>query len=241
MESYSRVRGHSTTHFWPDVLENLELRPLMDESRFVKRLEPDDDDVMQKREVEVAGDGEVVECGSGERAGLKFEPEDLELFCLGRTLGTQDYFGQRVLQIATILRNLTFVEENISLMALNSTFLRFVLLCCGSKWNNLHQMGFDMLSNVASEILLREPYMNYIFKIVNKGLESNDRFVVLSCIETLNKLGQNEKNEEVLLRCLEDKVRTLSFTIEQTLYLCIFKFKYLGTFSVRQLKHFYVK
>lgn len=186
----------------------------MDESRFVKRLEPDDDDVMQKREVEVAGDGEVVECGSGERAGLKFEPEDLELFCLGRTLGTQDYFGQRVLQIATILRNLTFVEENISLMALNSTFLRFVLLCCGSKWNNLHQMGFDMLSNVASEILLREPYMNYIFKIVNKGLESNDRFVVLSCIETLNKLGQNEKNEEVLLRCLEDKVRKISsFTI----------------------------
>lgn len=35
LESYSRVRGHSTTHFWPDVLANLDLRPLMDESRFV--------------------------------------------------------------------------------------------------------------------------------------------------------------------------------------------------------------
>lgn len=210
-ESYSRVRGHSTTHFWPDVLENLELLPLMDESRFVKRPESANDgeegDSSSKREVEVAGDGEVVECGSGERAGLKFEPEDLELFCLGRTLGTQDYIGQRVLQVATILRNLTFVEENVPVMAQNSTFLRFILLCCGSKWSSLHQMGFDMLTNIASEVLLREPYMNYIFNVVNKGLESQDRFVVLSCIEVLNKLGQNEKNEEVLLRCLEDKVR----------------------------------
>lgn len=184
----------------------------MDESRFVKRPDsPDDerDDNSPKREVEVAGDGEVVECGSGERAGLKFEPEDLELFCLGRTLGTQDYIGQRVMQIASILRNLTFVEENVPVMAQNSTFLRFVLLCCGSKWNSLHQAGFDMLTNVASEILLREPYMNYILNVINKGLESEDRFVVLSSIEVLNKLGQNEKNEEVLLRCLEDKVNLI--------------------------------
>lgn len=225
VESYSRMRGHSTTHFWPDVLENLDLRPLMDESKFIKRADPDDNEEEdmnksamaraqpQPQEIEVEGDGEVVECGSGERAGLKFEPEDLELFCLGRTMGTQDYIGQRVLQVATVLRNLSFVEENVSVMAQNSTFLRFVLLCCGSKWNSLHQMGFDMLSNISSEVILREPYMNYILNVVNKGLESSDRFVVISCIETLNKLGQNEKNEDVLLKCLEDKVSSLVFSL----------------------------
>ncbi|XP_054261438.1 AT-rich interactive domain-containing protein 2 isoform X4 [Macrosteles quadrilineatus] len=209
LESYSRVRGHSTTHFWPDVLANLDLRPLMDESRFVRQPasgESSEESETPAGEMEVAGDGGVVECGSGERAGLKLEPEDLELFCLGRTLGTQDYYGQRVLQVAHILRNLTFVEDNIPVLAQHSTFLRFVLLCCGAHWNNLQQMGFDMLTNIASEVVLREPYMNYIFNVLNKGLESQDRFVVLSCIETLNKLGQNEKNEEVLLKCLEDKV-----------------------------------
>lgn len=236
LENYSRVRGHSMSHFWPDVLVETDLLQLLDENKFVKKVhkvKPESEEDGKKKENkqqetiqvdESVGDMEVVVCnsdvvggsddvvvvdgsGSSDKSGLKLEPEDRELFCLGRTLGTQDYVGQRVLQIATILRNLTFTDENLVIMAKDITFIRFVLLCCGARWNCLHQLGFDMLTNIAGEMLLSDQFVDIILTLVTKGLESCDRAVVLSCIEVLNKLGQNEKNEETLLRCVEEKVR----------------------------------
>lgn len=108
-----------------------------------------------------------------------------------------------------ILRNATFIEENVPILARDLTFLRFVLLCCGSRWNCLHQLGFDMLSNVANEIILEDSIIEHVLRIVCRGLESQDRTVILACVETLNKLGQKEENEDILLRCIEQKVRIL--------------------------------
>jgi hypothetical protein len=51
-------------------------------------------------------------------------PEDNELFCLRRGLGTKDPLGQRILQIATIMRNLSFEEDNIPVLGRNPTFIR---------------------------------------------------------------------------------------------------------------------
>lgn len=105
-----------------------------------------------------------------------------------------------------ILRNATFIEENVPTLAQDTTFLRFVLLCCGSRWNCLHQLGFDMLSNIANEITLEDSLVDHVFRIVCRGLESQDRTVILACVETLNKLGQKEENEDIMLRCIEQKV-----------------------------------
>lgn len=116
-----------------------------------------------------------------------------------------------------ILRNATFIDDNVPTLARDSTFLRFVLLCCGSRWNCLHQLGFDMLSNIAHEITLEDYLVDHIFRIVCQGLESHDRAVILGCVETLNKLGQKEENEEVMLRCIEQRVRILFFTFKDHL------------------------
>lgn len=63
--------------------------------------------------------------GEGRTAGgLEFTVDDQEIFCLGRGLGTQDALGQRVLQVATIMRNLSFEEDNIAVLGRNSTFIR---------------------------------------------------------------------------------------------------------------------
>jgi hypothetical protein len=50
--------------------------------------------------------------------------EDRDLFCLGRVPGVDDLLGQRVLQVATILRNLCFEEENIPVLCKNQSFMR---------------------------------------------------------------------------------------------------------------------
>ncbi|XP_012267900.2 AT-rich interactive domain-containing protein 2 isoform X3 [Athalia rosae] len=138
---------------------------------------------------------------------IKFDEEDKDLFCVGRTLGTQDPYGQRVLQIASILRNLSFTPENVLILGRNRCFLRFVLLCVRARWNNLHQLGFDMLGNVANEILLKEAgqkITNVMLSCVSRGIDSTDRFIVISCLEVLNKISQQDSNEEIVTLGLDD-------------------------------------
>ncbi|XP_033217810.1 AT-rich interactive domain-containing protein 2 isoform X2 [Belonocnema kinseyi] len=143
---------------------------------------------------------------------IKFEEEDQELFCVGRTLGTQDPYGQRVLQIASILRNLSFTPENAAVLGRNRCFLRFVLLCVRSRWSNLHQLGFDALGNIANEIILTEAghrITDVVISCVAKGIASQDRFIVIACLEILNKISQQDSNEEKLTLGLNDGVYEL--------------------------------
>lgn len=168
---------------------------------------------------------------------LQVEPSDLELFCLGRSFGTQDYVGQRVLQVATILRNLSFVEENVVVLARNVPFLRFLLLCAGSRWNCLHQVGLDMLGNVAHEVLMEDPSTDRLatclLNSVTHGLHSEDRLVVLSCLEVLNKLSQKDENEDIMLRCLDQRVydQLCSFLTLHDIMLLIYTLECLYSLS----------
>ncbi|KAK3921732.1 AT-rich interactive domain-containing protein 2 [Frankliniella fusca] len=141
---------------------------------------------------------------------IEIEPSDLELFCLGRTLGTQDYLGQRVVQVSTILRNLSFGEENQSVLATNPTFLRFLLLCLHSRWDTLRQLGLDALGNIASELQLErlssDALLQLILTAVTQRLFGQDRAGIIAALEILNKLGQREDNEDALQRSLDGKV-----------------------------------
>ena len=66
--------------------------------------------------------------------------------------------------------------------AKNLTCLRFVLLCVNSAWANLNQMGFDILSNIASEVQLEEPGEDAVTDLMIKSLSrcigDQDRFQV---------------------------------------------------------------
>lgn len=67
-------------------------------------------------------------------------------------MGINDIEGQRVLQIAVILRNLSFEEGNVKLLAANRTCLRFLLLSAHSHFISLRQLGLDTLGNIAAEV-----------------------------------------------------------------------------------------
>lgn len=167
---------------------------------------------------------------------LKLEQNDRELFCTGLTFGTQDYIGQRVLQVAQILRNLSFAEENMPLLAKNRTFFRFMLLCAGSRWNSIHQLGLDMLSNIASEINIKEQTSRLsecVISFVTDGLQKQDRSVVIACLEILNKLSQNELNEDYLLKTLEQKTyfQVCSFLTLHDVMLLIYTLECLYSLS----------
>ena len=53
------------------------------------------------------------------------DDENGALFACGTKNGTQESAGQRILQIATIIRNLSFEEDNAAILSKNLTCLRY--------------------------------------------------------------------------------------------------------------------
>ena len=163
--------------------------------------------------------GESEECGGGAeriaavkaQAAAELEAEvEGELFCSGRQNGTKELTGQRVLQVATVIRNLSFEEDNSPVLARNLTCLRFVLLCVNSSWANLNQMGFDILSNIASAVQLEEPsedaVTDLLLSTLSRCIGAQDRFQVISSLDVLNKLCGQQANEDFIQRLLDQAV-----------------------------------
>nr|XP_033815189.1 AT-rich interactive domain-containing protein 2 isoform X2 [Geotrypetes seraphini] len=119
------------------------------------------------------------------------------LFHPPRKLGINDIEGQRVLQIAVILRNLSFEEGNVKLLAANRTCLRFLLLSAHSHFISLRQLGLDTLGNIAAELQL-DPVdfkaTHLIFHTITKCLMSRDRFLKMRAMEILGNLCKAEDN-----------------------------------------------
>ncbi|XP_040569596.1 SWI/SNF nucleosome remodeling complex component [Lepeophtheirus salmonis] len=131
-------------------------------------------------------------------------PGSPSIFAIGRLGGTQELTGQRVRQIATIIRNLSFEEENAQIIAKSIPCLRFCLLCASSKWSNLNQMGFDILSNIAGDMILDDSFCEnthlteILLSTIISGISSSDRFQVISSLDVLNKLCLQSRNEHYL-------------------------------------------
>ncbi|XP_050443412.1 AT-rich interactive domain-containing protein 2 isoform X2 [Adelges cooleyi] len=200
---YHKVRKWSIKTFWKEVMDEKELAYLTDESRFCARTP----ETPQRK------DDESSTCSDDDddcrnKVKLNFDSSDDEIFGLKRPLGTDDPYGQRVYQVALILRNLTFFDENMKMMGQDLTFLRFVLLCCATRWNCLHQIGFEMLGNIGPVVPLDVGSLQHAtLNIVCKNItESNDRAVILSAVEALNKMGTKESNEEFLLKNINQNV-----------------------------------
>lgn len=119
------------------------------------------------------------------------------LFHPPRSPGISDMESQRVLQVAVILRNLSFEESNVKLLAANRTCLRFLLLCAHCSLVSLRQLGLDTLGNVAAELCL-DPIdfrtTHLIFHTITKCLMSRDRFLKMRAMEILGNLSRVEDN-----------------------------------------------
>lgn len=197
-EFYAKIRKHSHEQFWkdcfnekPDFLELLYEDELSNEDVFL-------DDLKSKQLFGLDKEKTLKDIG------------ELHFLALGRGLGTQDYIGQRVLQVASIMRNLSFSDDNLTILAKNRTLIRFLIMCSNIRWNNVCHFGLDILGNIATEIELKNPFTDnvsrHLFGTISDGLESVDRGVIISCMEILSKLCQNESNEDFLLKNISKKV-----------------------------------
>ncbi|XP_037316500.2 AT-rich interactive domain-containing protein 2 [Pungitius pungitius] len=150
---------------------------------------------------EVVEDVEVRELiwdkNSPAKDGTSSEERWQSLFHPPRNQGISDMEAQRVLQIAVILRNLSFEEANVKLLAANRTCLRFLLLCAHCNLISLRQLGLDTLGNVAAELQL-DPVdfrtTHLIFHTITKCLMSRDRFLKMRAMEILGNLSKAEDN-----------------------------------------------
>ncbi|XP_049878568.1 AT-rich interactive domain-containing protein 2 isoform X3 [Pectinophora gossypiella] len=139
------------------------------------------------------------------------EPSDQsQLFAPELPGGASCVYTQRVLQIASIVRSLSFHEENVHYLAKNTTLIRFLLLCANCWVGTLRQSGLDTLGNISTELIIKDPatclISRHVLSTIQSALVSPDRARVLAALELLNKLAQNEVNEDALLKALEAKV-----------------------------------
>lgn len=161
-EFYTSVRGHSQESFWKDLLSD---KPDL----FYLAYE----DALNNEESSITEQGLKKLYGTHD-SPIK-EVQEFGFLSLGRGLGTQDYIGQRVHQVATIIRNLSFFDENIGILARDRTLLRFLVMTASIKWNNLHMMALDVLGNIASELELKDPFYDltsrHLFGLVCDEIE----------------------------------------------------------------------
>ncbi|XP_052892273.1 AT-rich interactive domain-containing protein 2 [Anopheles moucheti] len=228
-EYYSNIRKNSLQRFWKECLfEKPQVLELSLEDCFAKMgsdpsaliasiypEEPEDMDTKSGNENEDENENDFeIMSGGLNTASLR------SFLSLGTGLGTNDYIGQRVLQIASIFRNLSFNEENLHMLGRNRTFIRFLIMCANARWNNLHHLGLDMLGNIANEIDINDPQSDEVTRCLvstlSEGLEGADRGVIISCMEVLSKIAQKESNEENLNRCLNQKLYD-----QISLFLCL--------------------
>ncbi|XP_048467819.1 AT-rich interactive domain-containing protein 2-like isoform X2 [Rhincodon typus] len=132
---------------------------------------------------------------------------DSVLFHPPQKLGINDLEGQRVLQIAVIIHNLSLEEGNAKLLA-NRTCLRFLLLCAHNRHVSLKQMGLETLGNVMAELQL-DPIdfqsTQVIFHTITKCLFSSDKWFRIRGMEILANLCKIEENVDIICECVEQE------------------------------------
>ncbi|KAI8037234.1 AT-rich interactive domain-containing protein 2 [Drosophila gunungcola] len=190
--SYAEVRHHSQLSFWRDLLHDrpqiLEL--YTDEQAWL------DNGLISKEDRE----------NSAARSELLAACDELDFLNLRRSNGTDERMGQRVLQIVQLMRALSFHQENHALLASNRTLWRYLVMGANVRWSNIHIQALETAGNLAHQFELLDPTTDELSRnllaTLCEGVDSNDRAVIISCLEILYKLCGREGNSQHINRCL---------------------------------------
>ncbi|KAL8588465.1 hypothetical protein ACOMHN_054044 [Nucella lapillus] len=140
---------------------------------------------------------------------ISIEDEKLgsEVLSFNRGLSAKDAEGQRATQVAMLIRNLSFEDDNQKLMASNPLVFRFLMRCVHSSYGTLRHLALDTLGNIAVQMVL-EPTSSsstqYVMNVVQNSVADDDKFAMVRGLEVLSKLCKVKDNEAVLNKSLEE-------------------------------------
>ena len=228
LENYSRTKRQNLVAFWRDSLSEKKLLRLLS-VHYAPERRPQtgpaggrdpallfsparaelhhlsDSESEEEPDAELDAEVAALSCPA---SGAAADEDDL--FCLGTQLGVLERTGHRVLQVAQVLRSLSFEPENAAVMAASAACLRFLLLCAHCRWGSLSSSARDTLGNIAGDVVLRDAASDRLGRLlvhyVARGVQHSDRSVVLASLEVLNKLAQDERNEEPLVAALDTRI-----------------------------------
>ncbi|CAG0898768.1 unnamed protein product [Cyprideis torosa] len=136
-EYYKETKAHNMIRFWEETIQDTALRS------FLMSYEGE-----QGNETEEEGNAET----PFDVEEVAEEDGSTSIFGGARAMGVHDKEGQRVTQVALMLRNASFEKDNAVVMAATPACLRFLLGCIYCNWGQLPQLGWDTLANISSEI-----------------------------------------------------------------------------------------
>ncbi|KAI8077744.1 uncharacterized protein BX664DRAFT_367263 [Halteromyces radiatus] len=114
--------------------------------------------------------------------------EDLEIF-------------ERTLQVFHIIRNFSFLDNNIRHLAHHDTLRHYLMtgitLSPSSQFAELTRQCLDILENIAPQVIVHSPDDPYLVAM-SYLLLSNDRALILGAIRSLTRVAVTEVNERVL-------------------------------------------
>lgn len=135
-EVHREVRNLDMNTFWRDVcrddsIRELLLHPTTSEGSFSAFFNKQDSSKVETKKPSPPGITalerlEQVKVQAQNEVSQLLNEED-ELFAVGRMSGPNDRLGHRVLQVASIVWNLSFEEYNVQTLAKSLTCLRYVL------------------------------------------------------------------------------------------------------------------
>ncbi|KOB78763.1 Uncharacterized protein OBRU01_00983 [Operophtera brumata] len=195
--SYFEARGRYPDDFWKMRAGGGGARELADETKFTQSVDGEQPELMVQA---MAAHNNLTDCLNMERGDDDLEKiasdldvledwvtepsEESQLFAPSLAGGASCVYTQRVLQIASIVRSLSFHEENIQYLSKNTTLIRFLLLCANCWVGTLRQSGLDTLGNVSTELIIKEPatclISRHIISTIQSALVSPDRARVYS-------------------------------------------------------------
>jgi hypothetical protein len=168
---------------------------------------------------------------------IKKESNIFETISLGLEFDPTDSTCFRILQVTSILRNLSFESFNIQVLGKSDILIKFMCICASSKHVRLVNDALDILSNIGNEIDLVTPdgiFCNVmILKVICDCLHSDDKNKVLHSLEIIAALCQNEKNESVCAEFLDTLMMNRIFQLAtvKDILICIHTLETLYQFS----------
>ncbi|KAF9583327.1 Chromatin structure-remodeling complex protein rsc9 [Lunasporangiospora selenospora] len=144
----------------------------------------------------------------------ELSPKDIEELSEDDILSLCDTHNmERILQVFHILRNLSFLDQNVGILTDHMNFRKMLQqglsIPSSGQLNELRIYCLDALECLSVTIILRSKFDIYLREL-HRLLQTSDRALILGSLRALTRLAANEHNEKILSDIDPDIIERIS-------------------------------